>query len=123
MPILRRWLQREANIERNFVKPLAIPCLKMSIAGQNGWPDRCVLMPGGRPLLIEFKVPGEDPDPLQEYRHKQLRELGYEIETHTSCKEALESVQRRYKAWLATRGPATALDPRQRPKKRRKVPA
>jgi hypothetical protein len=114
---VNKWYQREANIERNFVQKLAIPCLKLSVAGQAGWPDRCVLMPGGKPLIIEFKRPGEKLKPIQEMRRETLKDLGYEIETFTSTKEALDAVQSHYKAWLATRGPSRRVGPGQRPKK------
>lgn len=48
--------------------------------GMNGVPDRLVLLPGGRITFVETKAPGEKPDPIQEYRIKQLRALGFRVE-------------------------------------------
>ena len=49
--------------------------------GLDGMPDRIVLMPGGRLAFVEVKAPGKKPRPLQEARHKMLRELGYTVYT------------------------------------------
>lgn len=45
---------------------------------QNGIPDTLCLR-SGRIVWMEFKRPGKIPDPLQEYRHKKLREQGFEV--------------------------------------------
>lgn len=66
-----------------------VPNLKL---GQHGWPDRLFLIPGGRPLLIEFKAPGEEPRPRQAERHRTLRKLGYDVEVHDDKAQALEAV-------------------------------
>jgi hypothetical protein len=42
-------------------------------------PDRLVLLPGGQIGFVEVKVPGAKPRPLQERRHEQLRELGFQV--------------------------------------------
>ena len=44
-----------------------------------GWPDDIFLIPGGRPLFIEFKAPGELPTPIQQHRAGELWELGYDV--------------------------------------------
>lgn len=70
--------------------------LKTSLCNKNGFPDLTVLMPpttkrnSVKIFCLEVKVPGEDPDPLQFYRHKELR--GYGLETYTvySKEEALQ---------------------------------
>ena len=49
--------------------------------GLDGMPDRIVLMPGGRLAFIEVKAPGKKPRPLQEARHRILRELGFTVYT------------------------------------------
>ena len=49
--------------------------------GLDGMPDRIVLMPGGRLAFVEVKAPGKKPRPLQEARHKNLRELGFTVYT------------------------------------------
>lgn len=43
----------------------------------NGWPDTQIFR-NGKTLFIEFKIPGKQPRPLQLYRHRKLREQGFE---------------------------------------------
>ena len=38
-----------------------------------------VLLKGGRMGFVEVKRPGEKPRPLQESRHRMLRELGFKV--------------------------------------------
>lgn len=44
-----------------------------------GWPDYLYLIPGGRPLFIEYKAPGKTPTPTQLWRISTLKELGYDV--------------------------------------------
>lgn len=53
--------------------------LKYSNPAQAGYPDRLVLLPGGRVLWVELKSRGKKPRPLQVQRHEQLRRLGQEV--------------------------------------------
>ena len=46
---------------------------------QTGWPDDMYLIPGGRPLFIEFKAPGNIPTPKQEEKIRILEEAGYDV--------------------------------------------
>ncbi len=71
-----------------------IPALKMNVDGQRGWPDRQFLILGGRPLFMEFKVPGEKPDPIQGHRHETLSFLGYPIEVHDDKALAIRSLSK-----------------------------
>ena len=88
----RFFRRTEAAIERSFVKKCPYLTMKMGGPNDRGKPDRIVLIPGGKPLFIEFKRPGEKPTPLQEYVHAELRKLGYDVETHTDAHQALRSV-------------------------------
>jgi hypothetical protein len=45
---------------------------------KNGIPDTLCLRTG-RAVFIEFKRPGQQPRPLQEYRHDKLRKQGFEV--------------------------------------------
>lgn len=54
-----------------------------------GWPDRLFISPQGHMIFIEFKVPGQVPDMLQEYRLEQLRQRGI---TATWCDSSLEAL-------------------------------
>ena len=53
-----------------------VPSVKLEKV-KRSWPDRCFFMPEGRPLIVEFKQPGESPTPQQTARIETLRELGY----------------------------------------------
>lgn len=66
--------------------------------GVRGWPDRIFWIPGGKPLLIEFKSPRQKPRPLQEHRIDQLRQLGYAAEVHDDDKKAFASILRHLEA-------------------------
>jgi len=49
------------------------------ISGENGVPDRLVLLPGGKAIFVELKRPGEKPRKLQLLNHKRLRTLGFDV--------------------------------------------
>jgi hypothetical protein len=59
---------------------------------ENGFPDRVFWLPAGKPFLIEFKRPGEDPRPKQHDIHEFLTSLGYEVEVHDNVADAFEAV-------------------------------
>lgn len=108
-------MRLERDIESKFVQELSrysyannleIVCLKLSVPGFRGWPDRLVLWPGRGVLFIEFKRPGETPRKLQEYVHKIIARLGFEVEVHDDYRIALDSV----KAKVATHPATTAGD-------------
>lgn len=65
--------------------------LKFTSLTEPGYPDRLVLMPGGRVLWVELKSGGEKPRRLQEIRHKELRGLGFEV-TVVSSAEHLQDI-------------------------------
>ena len=52
--------------------------VKIGLCNKQGFPDLMALK-DGKALFIEVKRPGEKPRPLQEYRHKELREQGFEV--------------------------------------------
>lgn len=51
--------------------------VKFGVIGRRGWPDRLLLGAGGHAEFIEFKRPGNKPDPLQRDVIEQLRDLGF----------------------------------------------
>ena len=53
-----------------------------------GFPDRIVLMPGGRVVFVELKAPGQRPRALQERVHDRLRGLGFRVEVVDSVEGA-----------------------------------
>ena len=73
---------REKTIEKklvNAVKSRGGLAPKFTNPGFDGMPDRIVLMPGGHMAFVEVKAPGKVPRPLQEARHRLLRQLGYKV--------------------------------------------
>lgn len=73
---------REKEIERKLVKAVKDKggiCPKLVSPGTDGMPDRMALLPGERILFVEVKAPGKKPRPIQELRHRQLTDLGFEV--------------------------------------------
>lgn len=73
---------REKQIEHALVmavKAAGGMCPKLVSPGTDGMPDRMILLPKGHIGFVEVKAPGKKPRPLQERRHKQLRELGFKV--------------------------------------------
>lgn len=66
---------------------------KMATVYDRSWPDRMFLIPGGRPLFIEFKRPGCVPTPKQQHRINELRELGYDVEVCDSKEQGIAVVR------------------------------
>ena len=86
----------ETKIEKDacdlIYKHLGVLSSKLKVLGQTGFPDRIFWLPDGKPLLIEFKCPGEEPEPKQRHIHAQLRALGYMVEVHDNDLDALQAV-------------------------------
>lgn len=55
------------------VEALGGQCIKH---GQNGWPDRIVVLPGGYVIWCELKRPKGKHTAIQKYRKKILEKLG-----------------------------------------------
>ena len=73
---------REKTIEKKLadaVKTRGGLAAKFTSPGFDGMPDRIVLMPGGRMAFVEVKAPDKAPRPLQESRHRMLRQLGFRV--------------------------------------------
>lgn len=75
---------------------LGIRSSKFEGASENGKPDVIFWLPlkwGIKgPYLVEFKKPGEVARPLQEHKHNQWRELGYDIEVHSNEFTVIEAL-------------------------------
>lgn len=73
---------REKQIEKKLVKAVKEEggmCPKLVSPGTDGMPDRLIMLPNARIGFVEVKAPGAKPRPLQERRHKQLRDLGFRV--------------------------------------------
>lgn len=86
----------ERSIEKSFVDwcmaAHGITARKLQEDRCNGFPDRSVILPGGRLACIEFKSPRGSLSPIQKIRIEELRLLGVPVLVTSDLKEA--------KAWL-----------------------
>ena len=72
---------------------MGVTSSKLVTPGETGWPDRIFWLPVGKPLLIEFKRPGETPRPKQDHIHANLRELGYPVLVCDNVLDALHAIR------------------------------
>lgn len=66
-------------------------CRKMNGFGNRSWPDRLILLPNGKSVLIEFKRPGGELSPGQRQEIKELRALGHRVAVCESVEEAIRA--------------------------------
>lgn len=52
--------------------------VKIDLCNKPGFPD-LMLLKDGKASFVEVKRPGGKVRPLQEYRHRQLRDLGFDV--------------------------------------------
>lgn len=94
-------LERDVvNAARRHAKKLGVRSIRMYFGPgvRVSFPDEMFLIPGGRPLLIEFKAPGKKPTPKQAAEIAQLRKEGYDVEVCDSAekfKEVLDEALRK----------------------------
>lgn len=79
---------RVENYLKRRVEKLGGKAYKWNPTGVIGVPDRMVLLPGGKVIFIELKAPGKKARKIQEYRAKQLKDLGFQVE----CLDTVEKV-------------------------------
>jgi len=88
---------QESKIEqaacRKILQRYGIKSIKLTPSQSTGYPDRLFFMPGGRPLFIEFKRPGEQLRPKQRYIMRQLQKLGYNVHVCDSDQDAIKVVR------------------------------
>lgn len=82
----------ESKVCRRAFSELGVRNIKVNTLTETGWPDRMFLIPGGRPLFIEFKRPGGEPDPKQVHIHGILKGLDYSVEVCDSEEEAMSKI-------------------------------
>lgn len=98
----------EATIERRAVRDVwtyhGVKSVKFAPPGIVGYPDRMFWVPGGRPLFVEFKRPGEALEPVQVIRHEELKRDGYDVVTCWTSRQAVDAVERALSAAIRSRG-------------------
>ena len=73
-------MELERDVEQRLVRSveaLGGICLKH---GQDGWPDRIVMLPGGRIVWVELKRSTGKLSDLQQYRRRQLEQVGQKVQ-------------------------------------------
>ena len=74
--------ESEKYLERclaSTIKARGGHALKFTSMTETGYPDRIVLLPGGRVFFVELKSTGKKLRSLQVLRKKELEELGFEV--------------------------------------------
>lgn len=61
------------------VKELGGKPLKFHSPYEIGYPDRIILMPGGKTYFAEIKTTGKKPTKMQAVRHTSLINLGFKV--------------------------------------------
>ena len=70
---------REATVERYLrerVKEEGGVAIKLNTKSGRGWPDRIVMLPGGRLAFVEVRASGRKATKLQQLRIDQINALG-----------------------------------------------
>lgn len=88
---------REAKVRDPVVRyahSLKIRTIRMYFGPgvQTAWPDDLFLIPGGVPLFLEAKAPGEKPSKKQDLKIKYLRDDGYNVNWYDSVEEGKKLV-------------------------------
>lgn len=74
------------------VKALGGLCLKWESPAFTGVPDRLILLPGARVVMVETKAPGKRERKRQELVQAQLRALGFTVFSSVDSPEAVRRV-------------------------------
>ena len=72
----------ETEIEaylRIRIKKLGGIAYKFTSPGNDGVPDRIVLLPKGAMSFVELKAPGKKPSKLQKVQINRIKKLGYDV--------------------------------------------
>lgn len=73
---------REKDIEsrlRNEIKKIGGVAFKFVSPGNNGVPDRIVLLPGGIIKFVELKRPGGKTTKIQDMQIARIKSLGFDV--------------------------------------------
>jgi hypothetical protein len=93
----RRSMARpETRVENNFAKwcrESGLFCLKLSALAVAGFPDRTVILPGGRLACVEFKSDKGKTSPVQDQRIAALRRLDVPVLVTSDANEAKEFIK------------------------------
>ena len=104
---------KESDLESRVAESsrlIGIPSTKLQTRSDTAWPDRAFWIPGGRPLITEFKLPGEVPREKQEYKIDILRRLDYDVLTVDDYETVMRAIRDRAAPWVEkTFGPGSGV--------------
>lgn len=86
---------RESTFEKGLkrmLEAIGCWCLKFWPGYITGFPDRIVLIPGGRIIFVETKTPTGKLSARQRLVHKQLRRLNFSVECVTNNEERTDFI-------------------------------
>ena len=78
-------MKREKQLQAERIKQLeeeGYYVIRLLLTNKNGIPDLIAIPPNSGVLFVEVKKPNRTPDPLQEYRMKELQEHGCKVEVY-----------------------------------------
>ena len=87
----------ESSVERKvtrWAERNGVEYCKLKKAGR---PDDIFFIPGGKPVLMEFKQQGKDLRKLQAYIAKKLRRAGYDVVRCDRAEEGIAYLKQRIK--------------------------
>lgn len=85
----------EKRVEAGFARwcrERGLFCLKLAAISMSGFPDRTVLLPGGKMVCIEFKSPTGTTSKVQDRVIAALRALGFDVLVTSDKTEAINFV-------------------------------
>lgn len=85
----------EKIIERFLVDEIRrkkLVCLKYSNPNMVGYPDRVILLPGGKVIWVELKSKGRKPSKPQMIRMAELRGMGHDVRVIDSREGVVELI-------------------------------
>lgn len=91
---------REKEIEKRLVtgvKNLGGKAYKWVSPGNNGVPDRIVILPGREPVFVELKTESGRLTALQEVQISRLRDLGQDVRVLYGWEQVKEFLEERQK--------------------------
>lgn len=93
----------EKDIEtylREQVKCRGGKAYKFVSPGNDGVPDRLVVMPGGHMCFVELKAPGKKSTPLQQLQQKHLADLNCVVFADVDSREKVDAILAAWKVRL-----------------------
>jgi Holliday junction resolvase len=83
-------LRRESEVQAKKMKELqedGFYVIKLVSTNKNGIPDLIAIKPTGEVLFVEVKAAKGRLSKLQEYRIKELRDKGFNVEVYTDAED------------------------------------